>query len=69
MCSQLAMKTDERYQNLCSGVYFEHNNLNDFLLPFLEHQSTSINQIYLQLRGGRGVPVGWVVKQLAAAEN
>ena len=39
------------------------------LLPFLEHQSASVNQIYLQLGGGRGVPVGWVVKQLLAAEN
>ena len=39
------------------------------LLPFLEHQSTSVNQIYLQLGGGRGVPVGWVVKQFLAAEN
>ena len=47
---------------------------NDFtntliLLPSLEHQSTSVNQIYLQLGGGRGVPVGWVVKQFLAAEN
>ena len=65
----LAVSNEDRWTIPKPGVYFEHNNLNNSLLPFLEHQSTSVNQIYLQLGEGRGVPVGWVVKQLLVAEN